>query len=57
MSRIGKMPIALPAKVSISVDKGNFVTVNGPKGALKQQFDPDIKIEIERQPGQGAAPD
>ena len=47
MSRIGKMPITLPAKVSISVDKGNLVTVNGPKGALKQQFDPDMMIEVE----------
>ncbi|HAJ38023.1 MAG TPA: 50S ribosomal protein L6 [Chloroflexi bacterium] len=47
MSRIGKMPITLPAKVSISVDKGNLVTVSGPKGQLKQQFDPDIKIEVE----------
>jgi len=47
MSRIGKMPIALPAKVTVSVDKGNLVTVNGPKGTLKQQFDPDITIQIE----------
>lgn len=47
MSRIGKMPITLPAKVTVSVDKGNLVTVNGPKGTLKQQFDPDITIQIE----------
>jgi large subunit ribosomal protein L6 len=33
------------------------VTVNGPKGALKQQFDPDMQIEIENNAGQGAAPD
>lgn len=47
MSRIGKMPIALPAKVTVSVDKGNLVTVSGPKGTLKQQFDPDMTIDVE----------
>ena len=47
MSRIGKMPITLPAKVTVSVDKGNLVTVSGPKGTLKQQFDPDMTIQIE----------
>ena len=47
MSRIGKMPITLPAKVTVDVDKGNLVTVNGPKGTLKQQFDPDMTIKIE----------
>lgn len=47
MSRIGKMPISLPAKVTVDVDKGNLVTVNGPKGMLKQQFDPDMTIKIE----------
>ncbi len=47
MSRIGKMPITLPAKVTVDVDKGNLVTVSGPKGTLKQQFDPDMMIKIE----------
>lgn len=47
MSRIGKMPISLPAKVTVSVDKGNLVTVSGPKGTLKQQFDPDMTIQVE----------
>ena len=47
MSRIGKMPITLPAKVTVSVDKGNLVTVTGPKGTLKQQFDPDMTIQVE----------
>lgn len=47
MSCIGKMPIALPAKVTVSVDKGNLVTVSGPKGTLKQQFDPDMTIDVE----------
>lgn len=47
MSRIGKMPIPLPAKVTVDVDKGNRVTVSGPKGTLTHQFDPDMVIQIE----------
>jgi large subunit ribosomal protein L6 len=48
MSRVGKAPIAVPAKVTVTVEKGNLVTVSGPKGALdKQQFDPDMQIEVE----------
>lgn len=47
MSRIGKLPIAVPAGVSISVDDNNLVTVKGPKGELSQQVNPDIKLEIE----------
>ncbi|MBL7816887.1 MAG: 50S ribosomal protein L6 [Saprospiraceae bacterium] len=47
MSRIGKMPIALPAKVELEVSKSNLVTVKGPKGTLKQQIDPDITVAVE----------
>ena len=47
MSRIGKMPIALPAKVELEVSKGNLVTVKGPKGVLKQQVDADITVAVE----------
>jgi large subunit ribosomal protein L6 len=47
MSRIGKLPIELPAKVEVSVDKSNVVTVKGPKGTLHQAVDPDISISIE----------
>lgn len=47
MSRIGKAPISLPAKVEVSVSNGNLVTVKGPKGTLTQQVDPDLKISIE----------
>lgn len=47
MSRIGKKPIALPAGVSLSVDKSNVVTVKGPKGELKQQIHPELTIEVE----------
>jgi large subunit ribosomal protein L6 len=44
------MPITLPAKVTVEVDKSNTVTVTGPKGVLSHQFMPDIRIE--RQDGQ-----
>lgn len=47
MSRIGKAPIALPAKVKIDISKGNLVTVKGPKGELFQQVDPDLEIEVD----------
>ena len=45
MSRIGRSPITIPAKVTIDVDNGNLVKVTGPKGTLSQQISPDIKIE------------
>lgn len=47
MSRIGKKVIELPAKVTITVDESNLVTVKGPKGTLSQQVDPDIKVVLE----------
>lgn len=45
MSRIGKLPIELPQGVTITVEKDNTVIVKGPKGELKQQVDPEIKVE------------
>jgi large subunit ribosomal protein L6 len=47
MSRIGKLPITLPAKVEVSVSSDNTVTVKGPKGTLSQKVDPDIAVKIE----------
>lgn len=47
MSRIGKLPIQLPAKVEISVATDNTVTVKGPKGSLSQKVDPDIAVKVE----------
>ncbi len=47
MSRIGKLPIPLPAGVEVSIDGGNVVTVKGPKGTLTQQLDADMGLEIE----------
>ena len=47
MSRIGKAPISLPAKVDVSVNNSNVVSVSGPLGKLEQQIDPDLKLAIE----------
>ncbi len=46
MSRIGKKPVAVPAGVTISIDK-TIVTVKGPKGELTQDIDPDIQVKLE----------
>ncbi len=45
MSRIGNLPITLPEKVSIAVDKNNLVTVKGPLGELTQQVDTAIEVK------------
>ena len=47
MSRIGRAPIAIPAGVEIKVEDNNVVTVKGPKGALTQQFNPNMAIVVE----------
>ena len=46
MSRIGRMPITVPAGVDVKVD-GTIVTVKGPKGTLTQEIHPDMIIERE----------
>ena len=46
MSRIGKKPISLPAKVSVAID-GQKVTVKGPKGELSHEVHPNIQIKQE----------
>jgi large subunit ribosomal protein L6 len=46
MSRIGKLPITIPAGVTIS-HKDDVITVKGPKGELTQYVNPAISIEIE----------
>ena len=47
MSRVGRLPVPVPSGVSIKIDKGNYVTVSGPKGTLNQQFNPDMSISQE----------
>jgi len=48
MSRIGKLPIEVPAGVAINVSKENLVTVKGPLGTLTQKVDSDIEVKIEK---------
>ena len=44
MSRIGKLPIQVPAGVTINVADDNTVSVKGPKGALSQKVHKDIQV-------------
>ena len=46
MSRIGKLPVAIPAGVKISLD-GNTITVTGPKGTLTQELNGRMTIAVE----------
>ena len=46
MSRIGKLPISIPAGVTVT-QKDNVVTVKGPKGELSQFVDPSIVLNVE----------
>ncbi|MCL1881992.1 MAG: 50S ribosomal protein L6 [Oscillospiraceae bacterium] len=46
MSRIGKMPITVPAGVDVKID-GCSVTVKGPKGTLTKEFRPSMKIALD----------
>ena len=47
MSRIGRLPIAVPDGVTVTVDKSNTVLVRGPRGELHQEVDLDISVEQE----------
>ena len=47
MSRIGKLPVNLPAGVSVELLDGNVVKVKGPLGEMCQKVDPDINVTIE----------
>ena len=47
MSRIGKLPVAIPAGVEVKVEEGNLVTVKGPKGTLQRKMADDMNIAIE----------
>ncbi|WP_297090069.1 50S ribosomal protein L6 [uncultured Draconibacterium sp.] len=47
MSRIGKLPISVPAGVTVQVSDENVVTVKGPLGELSQKVDPNITVAVE----------
>ena len=47
MSRIGRMPVTIPAGVEVSIAEPNVVTVKGPKGTLTQTMRPEMIIKVE----------
>ena len=47
MSRIGRMPIAVPAGVTVDIAENNKVTVKGPKGTLERALAPEMEIKLE----------
>ena len=47
MSRIGRMPITVPADVDVKIGEGNVVTVKGPKGELTKSLRPEMIITME----------
>ena len=47
MSRIGKLPVAIPAGVEVKLAEGNVITVKGPKGTLTRKLTDDMNIAIE----------
>ena len=47
MSRIGKMPIAIPAGVTVDIAENNKVTVKGPKGTLERVLPSEMTIKLE----------
>ena len=47
MSRIGRMPIAIPAGVTVTIAENNKVTVKGPKGTLERVLPEELTIKEE----------
>ena len=47
MSRIGRLPVVIPAGVTVDVKAGNEVTVKGPNGTLERKLPAEMKIEVE----------
>ena len=47
MSRIGKLPVAIPAGVEVKVEDGNVITVKGPKGTLTRKLVDEMSVKVE----------
>ena len=47
MSRIGRLPVAIPAGVEVNIAEGNVVTVKGPKGTLERALPIEMEIKVE----------
>ena len=47
MSRIGKLPVTIPAGVEVKLEDGNVITVKGPKGSLTRKLVDEMDIKVE----------
>lgn len=47
MSRIGKLPVEIPAGVEVTIGENNLVTVKGPKGTLSQNVPTEMDVKLE----------
>ena len=47
MSRIGRLPIAIPDGVTVEIAENNVVTVKGPKGTLSRELPTEMEIKVE----------
>ena len=47
MSRIGRLPVAIPAGVTVEIAENNKVTVKGPKGTLERELPTEMSIKLE----------
>lgn len=47
MSRIGRLPVEIPAGVEVKIADGNVVTVKGPKGTLERTLVPEMTVEVQ----------
>ncbi len=47
MSRIGRLPVEIPAGVEVTLAENNHITVKGPKGTLERTLVPEMKVEVE----------
>ncbi len=47
MSRIGRLPITVPAGVTVEIDENNKVTVKGPKGTLERELPTEMEIKVD----------
>ena len=47
MSRIGRLPVTIPAGVTVEIAENNKVTVKGPKGTLERELPTEMEIKVD----------